>query len=208
MVQSAITHAPATWNVLGGLLIPTSDSNLKKKLTKEEQRATADQRFTMLELALKDHPYLTTDRLVVNSSAGTTIDSIKTRYQKMYDDPIHIISVLGADGVLKIQKTPTEPVVIVVNRDVEWDVHEWHQNLPWKEKAVLIEDTKSKCSSTQIREAAANETSVDFASPAVIKYINEKGLYKPKKEAQNSNAESAIRKAIEELNIPTRMFFV
>jgi nicotinic acid mononucleotide adenylyltransferase len=196
--------------VVGGFLSITPDDRLVKKVG-ADLAIPAVHRHKMCEILASDLDWLSieTSQYTLNTNTAAA----KSLVQKVIDihygpNRVSVMSVSGGDSFLKIksQKTFNEGLVVVINRKVDFDIHNQIAEHPFVnfllEKSVFIlwDDNweTTEMSSTKIRNALLegnnsvnNNTNNNNANegdtpplldPRIFTYLKENNLlYKKKK---------------------------
>ncbi|PTX64809.1 nicotinate-nucleotide adenylyltransferase [Melghirimyces profundicolus] len=148
--------------------------------------ASAEDRFTMVELAVADHPAFRVSRVEMDRGGPSyTIDTVKHFADRHPGAQFHLI--VGADMVLDLPhwykiKEITSAVDIIgwVRPGYTMDTDRLPEHI--KNRLTLItEGVRIDLSSTWIRERATNGESVRYLVPEPVRrYMEEHQLYEPK----------------------------
>lgn len=148
--------------------------------------ADADDRCAMIELAIKDFPYMSLSRLEVERCGATyTSDTLKELKQNEYD----IYFIIGADSLLMLDKWHEAEYVmknctfLAANRnhhksdELRARIEYLKKNFDADIKLIELDDIP--LSSSDIRSKAASGCDISYAvGDEVYKYIKEHGLYR------------------------------
>lgn len=161
-----------------------------------QPQATAQQRLTMLQLAIKNYSrFLVDDRELQRDGPSYTVDTLKSLREEFPDTALYLI--LGTDAFLDLQSWHqwSEIIelahIVVMQRpdeqlDMSEELNEWYQQHLAKENNQTelagsiwpIEVTQLAVSATFIRQKIATGASPQFLLPdAVISLIEMLGLY-------------------------------
>lgn len=167
---------------------------------REQPVATAQQRTTMLQLAVKNNDrFIVDERELHREGPSYTVDTLKSLRQEFPDSPLYLL--LGTDAFLGLQswhewqQLITLAHIVVMHRPGEAlvmnkELEAWYQEHRGKEENDLqlagfiwpIEVTQLAISATEIRELIAKGSNPQFLLPdAVISLIEMLGLYQNKK---------------------------
>jgi nicotinate-nucleotide adenylyltransferase len=161
-----------------------------------QPQATAQQRLTMLQLAIKNNPrFIVDDRELQREGSSYTVDTLKSLRDEFPDTVLYLI--LGTDAFLGLQSWHQWQQIIelahivVMQRPDEilatsGEMESWYQEHLGKEESAEqlagaiwpVAVTQLNISATEIRELIANSLSPQFLLPdAVINLIEMLGLY-------------------------------
>lgn len=142
----------------------------------KQPNAPYEDRYRMLELAVKDEPVLAASRLEAGAGQNFSIDTIE-KLQPELAAGDRLFFIIGADAFAEIRTWKRWWDVI---RTVEFIVvsrpgHPY--GIPAGARVHRLDTLESPVSSSEIRaRLAAGDDQVD-APPAVLEYIRERGLY-------------------------------
>jgi nicotinate-nucleotide adenylyltransferase len=151
-----------------------------------DEISPAEDRFAMVELAVKDNPHFESSRIEMAQTcpcyAGDTIKA----FQKSYGSAYQIFFITGLDALLTIinwNKAKTYPglcyFIAAARPGYKKELVEKripHDYLPY---ITLLEEPSLSISSTEIRKRVNNGQSIDEMVPAAVRdYIVTHSLYK------------------------------
>ncbi len=177
IIEKAVKH----YNLEKAKFIPAYQSKLKK-----DCHASAEHRVRMLELAIKNKPFLEISDYEIRTRNSYTINTINHFKKKLKQNPVFII---GTDALLELSswKSPsellkkTEFIIIKRNHDTETQIREYlTQKFPNTDstKIHFLNLKTINISSTMIRHRIKKGKSIKhLVPPGVDEYVKENKLY-------------------------------
>ena len=152
--------------------------------------ATAEARFTMVEMALLDYPELEVcNHEMERSGPAYTVETLEHFARQYPSDRCHLL--IGADSFIQLHRwrryreIPKLAQLVVMMRP-GWDLEASNPSLEIRRllesvQVIFVENQEVPASSTEIRRrlGAMEALPAHWVSESVLKYIEKYGLYRP-----------------------------
>lgn len=153
----------------------------KQPVHKASAHATAEQRLSMLKLAISDQlGFIADDREIKRNTPSYMVDTLIELKQIYPTESLHLI--VGADAIIKFTSWYQWEKILELATLVVMTRPQFHfSSLPEKlnQKICVQEITQLSISATAIREMIKKENSPRFLLPdAVYKFIINNGIYR------------------------------